>query len=35
MNTLFRDSIGPKSEVFKVNLENLYIADEIESNVDE
>jgi len=35
MNTLFKDSIGSKSEVFKVNLENLYIADEIESTVDE
>jgi hypothetical protein len=35
MNTLLNSLCGDSSHVFKVNLENLYIADEIENMVNE
>ena len=35
MNTLLNNLCGDSSDVFKVNLENLYIADEIENMINE
>ncbi len=35
MNTLMDALVGKGSQVFKVDLENLYIADEIEKMIDE
>jgi len=35
LDTLLEQMVGPKSEVFKVQLENLYIADEIENMINE
>ena len=35
MNTLMDPIVGKGSQVFKVDLENLYIADEIEKMIDE
>jgi hypothetical protein len=35
MNTLMKDLVGNGSQVFKVDINNLYIADEIENMIDE
>jgi len=35
MNTLMKDLIGKGSQIFKVDINNLYIADEIENMIDE